>query len=581
VSFIKASCRRYLEPEEVNMKNFFINLKWILSQAKGSTFSLTLIIVLSGIISLCNVYRAIVTKQLIDSATDKQFNLMTFSLGILATLIISDVVIRAASSALSTRCYIKISNSIQKKFYSHLIRIRWSDYSKYHSGDILTRMTTDIDAITNLLVNQLPNIIELSIMLLASFVTLLFYDKTLPILILIISPFPLLLSKIFSKKLKKIYLKIQELESTYRSFLNESIQNIIIIKSFCLEDISTKKFSSMQKSKLDLSLKRNNMSVFTNSTLYLGYCIGTFITFSIGSINIYKGVATLGTLTAMLQLVASIQSPFSGIASSLPQIIYAIGSSERILDFEKLSLDSIKPINLDMNSVGIRLDGVTFSYDKNSPVIRNASANINPGETVALIGPSGQGKTTLIRLILSLLNPENGHIFVTTDNEEYEVSVSSRKLISYVPQGNTLFSGTIADNLRCGYSEATDEDIENAIKAACAWNFIKDLPNGIYTEVGERGIGLSEGQAQRIAIARALIHKSPILIFDEATSALDIETETEIIKTIKNLHTKRTCIITTHKPAALRVCQRIFKIDNCDLVEIDNWNHQDVALEII
>ncbi|WPC43297.1 ABC transporter ATP-binding protein [Clostridium sp. JS66] len=551
------------------MKNFFIKLKWILSQTKGSAFSLTLIIIFSGTVSLCNVYRAIVTKQLIDSATDKQFNLMTFSFIILAVLILGDVAIRAASSALSTRCYIKISNSIQKKFYSRLMRTSWYDYSKYHSGDILTRMTTDIDAITNLLVNQLPSIIELSIMLIASFITLLFYDKTLPILILIISPFPLLLSRIFSKKLKKIYLKIQELESTYRSFLNESIQNIIVIKSFCLEDISTKKFSDMQKSKLNLSLKRNNMSVFTNSTLYLGYCIGTLITFSIGSMNIYKGIATLGTLTAMLQLVASIQSPFSRIASSLPEMIYAIASSERILDFEKLSLDSIKPIDIDLNSAGIKFDNVSFSYDKNLPVIKDASTNINPGEIIALVGPSGQGKTTLIRLVLSLLNPESGHIFIIANNNEYEVSALSRRLISYVPQGNTLFSGTIADNLRCGYSEATDEDIKEATKVACAWDFIKDLPNGIYTEVGERGVGLSEGQAQRIAIARALIHKSPILIFDEATSALDIETETKIIKTIQSLHNKRTCIIITHRPTALRICQRIFKIDNCHLVEIE------------
>lgn len=561
------------------MKDFFIKIKWILSQAKGSTFSLTLIIILSGTISLCNVYRAIITKQLIDSATNKQYNLLILSLIILGILIIGDVAIRAVSSSLSTRCYIKINNSIQEKFYSRLIRTSWSDFSKYRSGDILTRITTDVDAITSLLVNQLPSIIELSIMLIASFITLLFYDKTLPILIIIISPFPLLLSRIFSKKLKKIYLKMQELESTYRSFLNESIQNMVIIKSFCLENTSIGKIRDIQNSKLNLSLKRNNMSVFTNSTLYLGYCIGTLITFSIGSINIYKGVATLGTLTAMLQLVASIQSPFTALAASLPQIIYAVASTERIMDFEKLSLDHLNPINTNIDSAGLRFDNVCFSYNKDLPVIKNASTHINPGETVALIGPSGKGKTTLIRLVLSLLDPENGHIFIKTNDKEYEVSASSRRFIAYVPQGNTLFSGTIADNLRCGSPAATDEELKNAIHAACAWDFIKDLPNGIYTEIGERGTGLSEGQAQRIAIARALIHNSPILVFDEATSALDTETEIKILESIRNMYVKRTCIIITHRPNALKICQRIFKIDDCNLVEVENLYKENATLE--
>lgn len=547
----------------------FFRLKWILKQAKPSLVLLLLIIVCGIFISILTVGRAVITKQIIDTATERtHFNHMIFLIIILITLMISDTIIEAIISALSVHCSTTISNNIQIKVYSHLLNSSWYKFSQFHSGDILTRMTSDIDAITNMIVYIAPKIIQLTAMLVMSFITLLFYSPVLAILIMLFSPISILFTVIFGKRLKAFYISYQKVESIFRSLLNESIQNIVIIKSFCIEENSINRIKKIQRNKLKLALKRNKISIITSSSFYMMTWIGMGLTLIIGALKIFNGTSTFGTLIATTQLVGSIQGPFSGLASTFPMIISAIGSSERIMEIEDLPSDIEISTASNINSVGLKIENVSFSYNEELHVLKNISATINAGEIVAFVGPSGKGKTTLIRLFLSLIKPNSGGIYITSQNKNYEVSASSRKLISYVPQGNTLFSGSIADNLRYGYLEASDDELEAAAKAACAWDFIKDLPGKLYAVIGEHGLGLSEGQAQRIAIARALIHKAPILILDEATSALDNETEIKILRSIKNLNTNQTCIIITHRQAALRICQRIFKIEGTSLNEI-------------
>lgn len=571
----------YLNKGGIFLKNRFQVAKWILLQTKPCIFFLSVIVILGGITSLGEVIRAIILKKLFDSATTAQFNKMVSAIIVLAILIISDVIIRAICSSLSARSSTEICNNIQRNTYSHLTNTNLLEFSKYHSGDILTRMTSDVDAVTNMIVNILPNIISLVILITASFTTLLFYDATLAVLIILITPVPILISRIYAKRIKKIYMKLQEVESRYRSFLNESMQNIVIIKSFCLEKNNNIKIAGLQKSKLDLVLKRNHISILSNSMLSLGYWVGFFLVFSRGALNLSKGTITFGTITATLQLIGNIQGPFSALAYSLPQLVSAIGSSERLIELDELNLDFTDSLTINIASAGIEFKNIMFSYKKNAPVLNAVSAYIYPGETAALIGPSGQGKTTLVRLLLSLYKPDKGHVYITDNKEKYEVCASTRKLISYVPQGNTLFSGTIADNLRYGSPNATDKELETAARDACAWNFIKELQDGLYTVLGERGIGLSEGQAQRLAIARALLRKTPILILDEATSALDNETEINVLRAIQNLRPIRTCIIITHRSTALKICDRIFKIENKNLIELGNYCHEDAAIDVI
>jgi ATP-binding cassette subfamily C protein len=378
----------------------------------------------------------------------------------------------------------------------------------------------------------------------------------------------------------------QEADSTYRSFMQESIQNLLILKTFCLEKNNLSKLTELQNNKIKLSLKRSSISIVANIFMSIGSWIGFFLVFCWGAVNLSKGIGTYGTLTALLQLVSSIQAPFFGLAGSLPQLAGAIGSAERLIEIEKMTLEDLDYEEADesllnINNPNIEFEDVSFSYFKNSPVLKNISFNIKSGETIGVMGASGEGKTTIIRLILSLIDSNQGNISIINDNKRYSINPSSRNLISYVPQGNTLFSGTIRQNLLYGNKDASETDIESAITAAGAFNFVDSLKGKLDTVIGEKGVGLSEGQAQRLAIARALLRKRPILILDEATSSLDIETELRVLNTVQNLQHNPTCIIITHRTSALSICDRLFKIENGFLKEVTNYPKAESAASAI
>lgn len=563
------------------MKDLWLKTKWLMLQAKPFIHYLLFIIVFGSFSSLICVYRSLITKKLIDAATSSQLSILFHILAIFAVTIILDIGLRAAVAVITSKCSIKISNSIQQRLYKQLMKTKWMEFCKYHSGDILTRMTSDVDAITNMLITTIPNIISLSILIIGSFITLLILDPFLAIAFIVISPSTILLSRLYSSKLKKIYLKYQALESKYRSFLNESFQNMLIVKTFCLEDGNINLVKKIQKDRVRLTVSRTKMSVVTNVALSSGYWVSYFLIFCFNASKLSKGVTTFGTLTALIQLVGNIQGPFYGLASSLPQVVAAIASTERIMELESLGIDSNNLIVENIKSADVIFQNVDFSYKEDKMVLNNVSVNINSGEIVALVGSSGKGKTTFIHLLLSLINPKKGHIYIKNNLEIVEVSANTRKFMSYVPQGNTLFSGTIAENLRLGNPCATDEELKYAAKAACAWEFIKNSSDGLYTILGERGTGLSEGQAQRIAIARALLHKTPILILDEATSALDSETEINVLKTIKNLNPAPTCIIITHRNTALKICDRVLKLEDNHVKEQGSLSYKDIAADVI
>lgn len=563
------------------MKSLWFKTKWLTKHVRPFAFRLCLIVVLGVICSIGTIYRALLLKKLFDTSILAQIQQSIISITLLALFIFGDICLRTIISLVSTRTSTEISNNIQQYLYIHLTKTNWLEYSKYHSGDILTRMTSDVDTVTSVVVNILPNIISLVALLIGSFITALYFDPFLGILALILGPTTVLISRFYALKLKKLYIKIQEAEASFRSFLHESIQNMVIIKTFCLEENSAEHIDKLQNEKLKLILSRSHLSNFSNAILSSGTWLGFFIVYCWGAFNLSNGTITFGTLTALLQLFGGIQGPFSGLASSLPQVISSVASTERLMELEMLELDLRTSLKTDLTSAGVHLENVTFGYKKNETILKNINAKIYPGEIVALIGSSGEGKTTLIRLLLSLIYPDNGDTFITNDQEKIKINAASRKLISYVPQGNTLFSGTIADNLRLGSAHASDIELESAARLACAWDFIENLPDGLDTIIGERGLGLSEGQAQRIAIARALLHKSPIILFDEATSALDANTEIKVLENIQNLTPSPTCIIITHRPNAFNICNRVFKLENGTLVEERNHGSYDIAAEIM
>ncbi|WP_160674407.1 ABC transporter ATP-binding protein [Clostridium sp. C8-1-8] len=564
------------------MRKLFNKSVWIFKQSKSIMLYLIIIIALGIISSFANVYRALITKNLVDTAVKGSFSAIYKYLIILGALILADILLNSSISIISTYSSTKLSNNLQKKLYSHITFSKWLDTTKYHSGDLLSRLTNDISTLVSLLVTTLPNVISLATLLFSSFFILLSYEPIVAVITIVLAPISLLFSRIYAKKLKNIHLRTQENESKYISYMQESVQNILITKSFCVEADTLDKFSKLQHNKLKLSVSKSGISAFYSGSISLGYWLTYFIVFALGAYRLSLGALTFGTLTALLQLTGNVQIPLSGLASSLSQFITAYASTERLMAIEALELESApkKHDKLDTFLLPIiQYDNVSFGYKEALPILKNVSFTLFPGEIVALVGPSGEGKTTLIRLLLSLINPKEGSAKIICNNEAIDISPYTRNNISYVPQGNTLFSGTIADNLRYGFPEATDEDIEKALKAAFAWDFVDKLPEKISTVIGEHGSGVSEGQAQRLVIARALIRRKPILLLDEATSALDMDTEVNVLKSIKTLEYHPTCIIITHRPSALAICSRVLKLEDGNIHEIDRASIQESALE--
>lgn len=553
------------------MQKMWSAMLWIKPDIWSFLPGLTVILLFNVSGSLINVATAIASKEMVDYAVAEKLNMAGIAAAVFAGLIITNLLMRIGESLLSVRIMESFSNAMRQRFFDRLLKTEWLPFSGYHSGDLLTRLTSDVNNITNCIVNTFPGIVALGVQLMASFITLMYFEPKLAILAFILGPFTVLFSRIWGRKLKHLHIKVQESESSYRSYIQESVQSFIIIKSFRLEKNSKETLQGLHENRMKWILERNRITLAANNIMALGYWAGYFLAFGWGAVRLSQKAITFGTVTAFLQLVQQVQTPFMGLARTLPQIIAMVASAGRLMELEKMSLEKRARQVPYCEDVGLSMQEVSFSYIDGQPVLEKITTEILPGQLVALVGSSGEGKTTLIRLLLALLRPSEGKVcFTDTLSGRYEASAATREWVTYVPQGNTLFSGTIADNLRSGKSDATQAEMEKATRAACAWSFIEELPNGLNTVIGERGHGLSEGQAQRIAIARAFLKKAPVMILDEATSALDMETEMNILSAIKYLSHNCTCLVITHRLSALRICSRVLRIQDGKLIEEKN-----------
>ncbi|ADY55920.1 Xenobiotic-transporting ATPase [Syntrophobotulus glycolicus DSM 8271] len=546
----------------------FIN--WIKPDIRPFLPRLVVILLLGVAGSLCGVGIAIASKNVIDYAVAGELGKAGIAIGIFGGIIVMSVLINIGEALLEVRVSEAFSNVMRQRFFKRLLETEWLPLSGYHSGDLLTRLTSDVGNITNFFVRVFPGILSLGVQLAASFATLLYYEPRLAIIAFIMGPSTVLFSRLWGHRLKVLNLKVQESESRYRSHIQEALQNFIVIKIFGLEEHNRDTLQGLHQDRMDWILKRNRTTLSADMIISLGFWAGYFVAFSWGIIRLYQKAISFGTLTAFITLVQQIQVPFVGLARTFPQIIAMLASTERLMELEKMQLEKREGKIGQPEGVGISFRQVSFVYteEKDNLVLDKVTADIAPGELVALVGSSGVGKTTLIRLLLALVRPLEGEVFYTDGlGKQYEVTAATRAWVTYVPQGNTLFSGTIADNLRSGRLEATPDEMEEASRAACAWEFIRELPNGLDTVIGEQGHGLSEGQAQRIAIARAFLKRAPVMILDEATSALDMGTEMEILRAIKDLSGNCTCLLITHRQTALKMCSRVLEIQRGKLIE--------------
>ena len=543
----------------INRKNNKKYFKWLIKISKSYKKEIFIIIFLNTIITLIGVFSSVANKYVVDMASSFSSN-MYISIAIVIILSLMSLGLSAFSSIFNTYFIEKFSFGFRKNIYEELMNSRWNLIKKYHSGDILTRLTTDINNVSDGMFSIASFVISLIVQLVSAFLLLMHYDASLAIFAIILGPFTAFISVLFGVKLKKIQEMVQKSESKYRSFLQENISNISVIKAFSYEKESQKKLDKLRDERLYWVMKKSKISTFANFFMGFAFSFGYLFAFILGAVKLSQNNITYGTMTAFLSLVSQVQRPIVSLANIIPKIISILASSGRIIEINTLEKEE-SSINLNLKGVvGLKIKDLDFSYE-NKEIMKNFNLIIKPGEIVAIMGHSGVGKTTLINLILYFLKQNKGTIeFFDKYGNKESISSNTRKIISYIPQGNTLFSGSILENLRVGKEEASVEEMEEALKNSCALEFVNSLKDGLNTIIGEHGYGLSEGQAQRIAIARALIKKSQFMILDEATSSLDMDTELGIIKNIMNLKDRPTCLIITHRKSILKYCNRIITI---------------------
>ena len=542
-----------------NRKNNKKYFKWLIKISKSYKKEIFIIIFLNTIITLIGVFSSVANKYVVDMASSFSSN-MYISIAIVIILSLMSLGLSAFSSIFNTYFIEKFSFGFRKNIYEEFMNSRWNLIKKYHSGDILTRLTTDINNVSDGMFSIASFVISLIVQLVSAFLLLMHYDASLAIFAIILGPFTAFISVLFGVKLKKIQEMVQKSESKYRSFLQENISNISVIKAFSYEKESQKKLDKLRDERLYWVMKKSKISTFANFFMGFAFSFGYLFAFILGAVKLSQNNITYGTMTAFLSLVSQVQRPIVSLANIIPKIISILASSGRIIEINTLEKEE-SSMNLNLKGVvGLKIKDLDFSY-KNKDIMKNFNFIIEPGEIVAIMGHSGVGKTTLVNLILYFLKQDKGTIeFFDKYENKQNISSNTRKIISYIPQGNTLFSGSISNNLRVGKEEASVEEMEEALKNSCALEFVNSLKDGLNTIIGEHGYGLSEGQAQRIAIARALIKKSQFMILDEATSSLDMDTELNIIKNIMNLKDRPTCLIITHRKSILKYCNRIITI---------------------
>ncbi len=535
---------------------------WIMGYTKPYIPKLALIMLFNLIATLLSVGMAIIGKRLIDSATSGNVSDIWSILIVYVLVILGSQGLYIISGLFSVVVYEKFGFGIRKKVYRTILDTCWIDISKYHTGDLMTRLTSDVNAVSDGISNTIPTILRLLVELMVTFFTLAYYDIRLALFALMVAPIAMLASFWLGKKLKYLTVKVQQTESKYRSFMQESLANILIEKSFCLEDYSEDRLTKLRDERIYWVFKKNRTNMYASAAMGLSFQLGYIVAFAWGAICIANKTITYGTMTVFLQLVNRIQSPIVSLAQLVPKIISMFASAGRIIEIQQLPKEEYIGKSIVGEDVGVSVTDVSFGYDEEL-VFEGASMDFKPGEFTAIVGKSGIGKTTLVRLIMAFTQKMKGSIsFYNRRGEELPASPDARSFIAYVPQGNTLFSGTIRENILMGRKDATEEEIVEALKGSAAYDFIKEFPKGIDTVIGEKGVGISEGQAQRIAIARALVRRAPFLILDEATSSLDENTELRVLEGIRKWSPSPTCLLITHRRSVLKYCDREIQIND-------------------
>ena len=541
-------------------------IKWFRKVVRPYRASIAVMMVCHVLLAACSVGFVFASKKLVDIAvvvlqTGAERSGLWVWASIMIGIVIGRIGLNALRSYLQTRTEINLKNRLRRRLFDVLLHLQNDGGStRYHSGDLLNRMQEDVRVVSTAFSSSIPNLLGTSLQFVAAFVFLMMLDARLGLLVIVIVPAGIIAGRFITARIKGLTHDIRKSDSQVQSHLQESLQHIALLQTMEYTQTSGASLEGLQGELYDNELKRVRFSILSRIFISLAFQAGNTAAFLWGVFGISHGTVTYGMMTAFLQLVAQIQRPLIEMSSQIPTVIHATASIDRIMDLEALPREEIdEPVLLE-GTAGIRVTDVTFAYpDSSTNVLDGFSYDFRPGSRTAIVGPTGVGKSTLIRLLLSLLKPQGGSIDVYNNIGIAPVSPATRCNLVYVPQGNSLFSGTIRDNLLMGNPEATEQQMRDALHTAAA-DFVLELPSGIDTQCFEAGGGLSEGQAQRIAIARALLRPGSILLLDEFSSALDAETEITLMQRLTASLPDHTMIFITHRDKIIDYCTSVLRL---------------------
>lgn len=544
--------------EEGWLREFAREVRWLWTYIRRYRATVAIHILLGVLAIIMSLGTSVASKYLIDAVTGYKSGVIGTAAAAMLGMLLGNIVMKSVASRVGAVINIRVQNGIQAEVYERILATDWESLEQFRSGDLIQRLTGDVGTVSSGVTGFIPSLISGGVQFVGALGIILFYDPTMAVIALLGIPVSVGCSRVLLGKMRGYNRKMKELSGDVMSFYEDSLSNITSVKAFDITGLFYGKMTALQHRYRDEYLMYNQFSVRTSAFMSLVGMVVSACCFGWGVYRLWSGVISFGSMTMFLQLSGTLSSAFSTLIGLVSTAVSVSTSAGRIMSVIQLPAEEIDPKRDFHNEAGLtlNLEQVGFAYQNGETVLENVDFCAGPGDLIALTGPSGEGKTTMLRILLGLVHPRSGSAVLRCGGEEFPLSAATRSAFAYVPQGNSMFAGTIEDNLRLTKPDATEEELECVLRVACAYDFVQELPEKLRYAVGGRGKGLSEGQAQRLAVARALLRGAPILLLDEATSALDEATEGLMLHNLMESGLIHTCIFVTHRPGTMKFCTR-------------------------
>lgn len=570
--------------DDGTFRDFVLDWRWIFSYSLRFKWIILLYTVLGIVSSSLSLGAAYVSRTMVNIIVEKQYENLWLLITVMIASTVLSVLISSVMGRFSLKLSIYVNNAIQADIFDQIIDAKWTELNRYSGGDLLNRFNSDVGTISSNAIGWIPNLVVSIYTFILTFVVMIRLDWIMALISVFSAPFLLAISRFIMRRLRQYRKRVLELNSQMMSFEVETFFNFDNIKSFGVIPFYSRKLRQFQKEYKDYSLDYNTFQIKANIMVTMISSIVSMTAFLYCVYRLWTGQILYGDMMFFLQQRESLTGQFNSLAATIPGMVNSAISAHRVRELVELEREEHDPEASESvkqvagEGITLRMEGVSFSYQDGKQIYKDSDFIARPGEIVAILGGSGEGKTTMLRMLLGLLPAEEGCITLQgKDGKKVDINADMRTLFSYVPQNNNLPSGSILDSMRMVREDATEEEAIEALKTACAWEFVETMPQGIHTVLGDNGKGISMGQAQRISIARALLRDAPIMMLDEATSAMDMETESRVLQNIIEQKPNKTCIVSTHRPGVLKMCQRIYRISDQKIRELDEEEAQNVV----